>query len=134
MTILSWNKQYLIGDWVIDDEHKGLFDLVNEFHTHWIEQRRPQEIAGILNKLMQYSEQHFSHEEEIMAGVDYPKLAHHQQEHEKLVQTIFKLNEEFAQRGSLAAQDVQLFCKHWLVDHIVYSDFDFRDFLVQKQK
>lgn len=134
MTMLSWNSQYAIGPKKIDDEHKILFDLINEFHTHWNEKFDPKEIALVLNKLIQYSEVHFRDEEAIMEKEDYPKLNAHRAEHEKLIQTIFALNEDFAANQKLASQNVQKFCKHWLVDHIVYADYEFRDFLVLKRK
>lgn len=133
MTILSWHDQYLIGARTIDDEHKALFALINEFHTHWVERRDVKEIAVVLNKLIQYSEQHFMDEESIMEKEGYPKLAHHREEHEQLIQTVFKLNEEFVERRELASHEIQKFCKHWLVDHIVYSDYEFRDFLAAKR-
>ena len=35
MALLSWTDQYLIGNDLIDTEHKELFRLINDFHTHW---------------------------------------------------------------------------------------------------
>ena len=134
MTILSWHDQYLIGERSIDDQHKELFRLVNEFHNHWISLHESKEIALVLNKLMQYAEHHFATEESIMEREGYPKLEHHKGDHEKLVKTIFMLNEEYVGKHELASPDVQKFCKHWLVDHIIYADYDFRDFLAQKRQ
>jgi hypothetical protein len=47
MTILSWHDQYLIGNSVIDDEHKELFRLINEFHSKWTETRDRQAIKEL---------------------------------------------------------------------------------------
>jgi hemerythrin-like metal-binding protein len=134
MTILSWHDQYIIGDWTIDEQHKMLFKLVNDFHTHWVEARDPKEISVLLNKLISYCEHHFVTEESIMEKEEYPKLEHHRNDHEMLAKTIFALNEQFAARRELASNDVQRFCKHWLVDHIVHSDYEFRDFLALKKQ
>ena len=134
MTILSWHDQYLIGERSIDEQHKQLFKLVNEFHSHWVLLHDPKEIVTVLNQLIQYGEYHFATEEAIMAKEGYPKLEHHQEDHEKLVKIVFLLNEEFAEKHELAANDVQKFCKHWLVDHIIYADYEFRDFLAQKRQ
>ena len=35
MALLSWSKQYLIGDDLIDAEHEELFRLINDFHSRW---------------------------------------------------------------------------------------------------
>lgn len=134
MTMLSWHDQYLIGDWTIDEQHKMLFKLINDFHTHWLEARDPKEIALLLNKLIQYCEHHFASEEAIMEKEGFPKLEQHLQDHDKLAKTIFALNEEFVHRREMASSDVQKFCKHWLVDHIVNSDYEFRDYLALKKQ
>jgi hemerythrin-like metal-binding protein len=134
MTILSWHDQYLIGEWTIDEQHKMLFKLINDFHSHWIAAHDPKEISALLNKLISYCEHHFVTEEGIMEKEGYPKRDRHHADHEDLAKTIFDLNEEFAARRELASNDVQKFCKHWLVDHIVNADYDFRDFLAMKRK
>lgn len=134
MAILSWNEQYLIGQATIDEEHKMLFRLINDFHSHWMEKRDRQDIARVLNRLIQYGEQHFRDEERIMAEEGYPKLAEHRAIHEKLVDEIFKLNEELADKSQLLERDMTKFLKQWLVDHIVYNDYEFRNFLARKQR
>ena len=50
MALLSWSTQYLIGDPVIDSEHKELFRLITPFHDHGQEKHDPQEIARVLNQ------------------------------------------------------------------------------------
>ena len=52
MALLSWNDQYLIGQPTIDDEHKTLFRLINDFHTHWSENRDRKDVARVLNQLI----------------------------------------------------------------------------------
>jgi hemerythrin len=134
MTILSWNNQYIIGDWTIDEQHKMLFKLVNDFHTDWNQVHDPKDIALLLNKLMQYCEHHFQTEEGIMEKEGFPKLEQHRGDHEKLAKTIFALNEEYVARRELASNDVQKFIKNWLVEHIINSDYEFRDFLALKKQ
>ena len=134
MAILSWNDQYLIGQSVIDEEHKMLFRLINDFHTHWVEKREHQEIARVLSKLIQYGELHFQDEERIMAQEGYPQLESHRAIHEKLIEEIFKLNEELADKSQLLGRDMTKFLKQWLVDHIVHNDYEFRNFLERKRR
>jgi hemerythrin len=134
MTILSWHDQYLIGNTVIDDEHKELFRLINDFHSKWTENRDKQAIKEVLNNLIQYCQTHFSDEEAIMAREGYVVLESHRKYHEKLVEDIFKLNQELVEKHTMLEHDLNKFLKHWLVDHIVHCDYDFRDFLVRKRR
>lgn len=134
MALLSWNDQYLIGQSTIDDEHKTLFRLINDFHTHWSENRDRKDVARVLNQLIQYGELHFQDEERIMAQEGYPELESHRAIHEKLIIEIFKLNEELADQSRLLERDITKFLKQWLVDHIVHNDYEFRNFLIRKRR
>lgn len=134
MALLSWNDQYLIGQATIDEEHKMLFRLINDFHTHWTEQRDRKDIARVLSQLIHYGELHFQDEERIMAQEGYPELESHRLVHEKLIDEIFKLNEELADQSRLLERDMTKFLKQWLVDHIVHNDYEFRNFLVRKRR
>ena len=33
----------------------------------------------------------------------------------------------------MSARDVQMFCKHWLIDHIIHYDYEFSDFLANQR-
>lgn len=134
MAILSWNDQYLIGQATIDEQHKMLFRLVNDFHTHWMERRDRQDIARVLSQLIRYGELHFQDEESIMAQEGYPQLDSHHQIHEMLIEEIFKLNEELADKSRLLDRDITKFLKQWLIDHIVHNDYEFRNFLQRKKR
>ena len=134
MAILTWHDQYLIGNSTIDEEHKMLFRLINDFHTGWSENRDRAAVAKLLNQLIQYGEMHFQHEEGIMSAEGYPQLESHQRVHEKLVEEIFKLNQELVDKSRLLDRDMGKFLKQWLVDHIVHNDFEFRSFLERKRR
>lgn len=134
MAILTWHDQYLIGHSTIDEEHKMLFRLINDFHTGWSENRDRAAVAKLLNQLIQYGEMHFQHEEGIMSSEGYPQLENHQKVHEKLVEEIFKLNQELVDKSQLLERDMGKFLKQWLVDHIVHNDFEFRSFLERKRR
>ena len=132
MAFLSWHDQYLIGDNTIDNEHKQLFVLINEFHNNWIEQRQKQAAAVVLNRLVQYAETHFQHEEDIMAAANFPELAQHAEVHAKVTETIFTLYAELVEDDKHMEHDLLKFLKSWLIDHIVQCDYKFRSYLQQK--
>ena len=133
MTILSWNEQYRIGNDLIDEEHRSLFGLFIAFHTEWAREHNPNTVIPILNQLIRYSQQHFQDEEAIMEKEQYPLLEAHHKHHEKLVEQIFHLHQQFTERSTRLEHDLQLFLKHWLVDHVVHNDFEFRDYMAAKR-
>lgn len=131
MTFLSWNDDYLIGDATIDTEHRELFRLINEFHSRWQAGRERREIALVLTQLVRYAEEHFQHEEALMAAAGYPLLDEHRRVHEELVESIFVLHEEYVkQEGNIELKTMK-FVRNWLVEHIVHNDYLFRDYLAK---
>ena len=133
MALLSWSPQYSIGNDLIDTEHEELFRLINAFHDLWQEKRDRQSIAVLLNQLIAYAEMHFQHEEVIMLDAGFPRLAEHQQIHESMVETIFKLRQTFEQDDNHLEMNAMKFIKAWLVEHIIQNDYLFRDFLARQK-
>jgi len=133
MALFSWSTRYSIGNEVIDTEHEELFRLINAFHDHWLEKRNQQAIALLLNQLVSYAEMHFQHEEIIMLDAGFPKLAEHQQVHQAMFETIFKLRQSFEEQHSHLEMDTMKFIKAWLVEHIIQDDYVIRDFLARQK-
>ncbi|MFT3849527.1 MAG: bacteriohemerythrin [Propionivibrio sp.] len=133
MTLLSWSNQYAIGDDVIDTEHEELFNLVNRFHSEWLEARDRQSIGRVFNQLVAYAEMHFRHEETIMAEHEFPQLEKHKQQHEAMVDTIFRLHRDYMEENLSLEVNTMKFIKSWLVEHVLESDYRFRDFLARKK-
>ena len=61
----TWKDEYSVGIDSIDQQHKNLFSIVNEFHSAVKQKSNKSEIFSILNKLIQYTEAHFKDEEKI---------------------------------------------------------------------
>ncbi|WP_301100573.1 bacteriohemerythrin [Propionivibrio sp.] len=133
MALLSWSNQYLIGNEVIDAEHQELFRRINAFHDHWLEKRDQQSIAHLLNQLVNYAQTHFRHEEDIMRDAGFPRLVEHQKIHESMIETIFNLRQSFEEKNIHLEMDTMKFVKDWLVNHIVDSDYMFRNFLARRK-
>ena len=133
MTLLSWSKQYEIGNDLIDNEHEELFRLINNFHSHWLEAHDRQTITRLLNQLVAYAEMHFRDEELTMQSVAYPGLEQHQQAHEAMVEMIFKLQQSYEDGSLRLEMDTMKFIKAWLLEHILEVDYLFRDFLAHRK-
>lgn len=133
MTLLSWSKQYEIGNDLIDNEHEELFRLINNFHSRWQEAHDRQTITRLLNQLVAYAEMHFRDEELTMQATDYPGLERHRQAHETMVETIFKLQQSYEEGSLRLEMDTMKFIKAWLLEHILEVDYLFRDFLAHRK-
>ena len=132
MPFLSWSKDYEVGVKQIDHEHRHLFDLINQYHEQHTRQISPSEIAQLLNRLVAYAEEHFKHEEKLMADIDYPLFDEHSERHNNLISAIFSINEGLSIDMVKASAETLEFIKNWLQNHILKDDINIGNYLRQK--
>lgn len=131
MSLLNWNDNYRIGDALIDREHRKLFDLINNFHFTYLQNHDHHNILQVLNELVRYAEEHFRHEEQIMAECSYPELDRHREIHVGLFETLFSLQTKL-EKGTIGVEKETIeFLRNWLTDHITSDDRALGVFLTQ---
>ena len=133
MALVNWKDDYSVGHVSIDQDHRKLFQLINDFHYAYATSRDRREVGLMLTTLIRYAEEHFTREEAIMAEVGYPELAVQQEQHVKLVEAIFALQSELDSRSIRLEKDLIKFLSHWLLDHIVDHDRKLGTFLAQER-
>lgn len=133
MALVNWKDDYAVGHVPIDQDHRKLFQLINDFHHAYTASRDRREVALMLTTLIRYAEEHFTREEAIMAEAGYPELAVQQDQHVKLVEAIFALQGELESQSMRLDKDLVKFLSHWLLDHIVDHDRKLGAFLAKER-
>ncbi len=131
MALFTWKDEYSTGVTQFDNEHKRLIALINELHTAMMESRSQDVVQSVLKRLVQYTEIHFKHEEDIFARTGYPDAAQHKIQHKKLVEQVLAFNTGREQNAQLSI-GVLKFLKQWLVEHIEKNDKAYGGFLNSK--
>lgn len=126
MNFLNWNDHLRTGIPVVDEQHHGLIDLVNELAPILVRSGEQPfaEIAALQARLADYAEEHFRTEEELMvrSGVDSRVFTPHRRSHAAFVAKV-KAMEEARQGGRAATGDELLaFLAGWLIVHILGED------------
>lgn len=120
--------EYYIGIELIDEEHKQLFKYADEAYELLNDEFTPDKydkIEAILVKLRDYTEKHFSDEENYMESINYKKLFTQKIQHQEFIS---KLDEFIDQHKSETEdQDKQImdileYLTEWLVNHILHVD------------
>jgi hemerythrin-like metal-binding protein len=129
MSLLAWNDSYSVGVKTIDQQHSGLFGIVNELHTAMMKGQAQGVVGPLLDKLVKYTEQHFAYEERMMAAAKYPGLMTHRAHHADLTRQV----EDFMVRykrgdGTLNIQLLR-FLSDWLTRHIKQEDKEYGPWL-----
>ena len=129
MAYLEWNENYSVGIKTMDNHHKKLFHIVNELHNGMSSGSTDEALRKIFSELTDYTKYHFTVEEDLMSKYDYPELSSHKEEHDKLIETLQDLQQQFDERkGEMTIiMKMQDFLRSWLVNHIIGLDKKYGD-------
>lgn len=126
--MFQFTDDCLIGVEEIDEEHKHLFDLLNQC-VYMLESDdgidQYTEIKDVLGELENYAEQHFAHEEAYMESIRDPELILQRAQHTHFSEQVLEfqikdIEDEESQRTTL--NELVMFLAKWLYHHIIASD------------
>ena len=125
--VYAFTKDCLIGVKNIDDEHEGLFRLINQVLK--ADKNESGIVEQLIASLKDYAKTHFQHEEAYMQQINDPELPRQKREHEAFVQKLSELdNLDFAdielgaEKNLVLLEDIMQYLTRWLYHHILGSD------------
>jgi hemerythrin-like metal-binding protein len=119
---LDWDESFGTKVALFDEQHRKLFDMVNDLHDAMQQKRSKEAIGTILSRLIAYTGSHFAAEEEAFRKSGYPGEAQHRQQHARLVEQVLDLQRKFSSGETLLTQQVIEFLQDWLINHIKKED------------
>lgn len=123
MKSIKWSRDLSVGIEEIDEDHRRLITCLDDLFTACFAGQGPLVLKGVLNRLMQYTREHFSREEDIMRKVGYPGLEDHRAEHAALVTELDDIIEQYEISNSHELSNKTLqFLEDWLTHHILIED------------
>ena len=130
--MIDWKACYETGVVVLDAEHKGLVTQINCVYEAIRERRTEEVLLSVFDALVDYTHQHFRHEEQLLEDYHCPTLQAHQLEHAELARQVGAFRKTLEGGGELSASKVMSFLRGWLLDHIVKSDIPNGVYLVAR--
>lgn len=121
-TFIQWDDNYSVGVKEIDDQHKVLFDLINQTHNAMKQNMEKAEKQKILDGLVDYTVFHFDHEEGLMRKAEYSDYDAHIEKHKKLVGQVKDFHHKFSTGAIDIDMNLMKFLKEWLSNHIMGTD------------
>ena len=94
MPVIKWNAAYSIGIDEIDEQHKKLISIINELYDAHSKGMGQVIIADTITKLFDYTNEHFSMEQEMQIQYKFPNSAAHKDEHKEFVSRLEALKQE----------------------------------------
>jgi hemerythrin-like metal-binding protein len=106
----------------IDSQHETLISLVNQLHETMLQGADKKALDGLLSRLLEHTQAHFTYEEGLMSRYKYPGYEKHKSEHSKLIQHLLDLATRYKDGDLLLSFAVELELKNWATVHIERFD------------
>ncbi|MDR3739024.1 MAG: bacteriohemerythrin [Terracidiphilus sp.] len=123
MALLNWNRRrYSVGVAKLDDQHAVFIGGLNKLHGAMIMGQGKTITGHLLQTLIDNAREHTSAEEALMTSTNYPGLAHHRAEHQKLVAKFAELQAQHQKGEDSVCIPLLQFMRDWLSTHILEED------------
>ena len=122
MPLITWEERFDVGVPAIDAQHRHLVQILNELHDAMRNGHANEVLGGLLDRLVSYTETHFTTEERLMKAVGYSDAAAHREQHQALIKQVRLLVIEWRSGRAALSMQVFGFLKTWLQGHILGSD------------
>ena len=122
---IEFDDTLITGNETIDGQHKELIAKINSFVSACEEGQGKVKAIKMLDYMQEYTEFHFTAEEELQKKVEYPELPKHHEKHEefkKTIQELYEFLEENEGPDERFMQAVKTNVVDWLFNHIKSFD------------
>lgn len=132
MATIHWEDSMSVGVSLMDVDHRKLVEILARLQNSMNERQSRELIAATIDTIIEYSVEHFRHEEEAMHLHGYPETAEHEEEHEDLMRKLREFKDN-ADRGQIASA-IQLmdFIGGYLTTHMLHADKRLGNFLCSR--
>jgi len=127
MPLITWTEEYSVGIEEIDQQHKKLIRLTNGLYDAMKQGRGKDSLLLLLEELLEYTQYHFSIEEELFERYNYVAKEVHIKEHDHLKNKVQQLNVTIRTGKGVLTIEVFNFLKDWINHHILTVDRLYKD-------
>jgi hemerythrin-like metal-binding protein len=124
---VAWKPFYSVNDPSLDAEHQRILELINKLHTAMNVGRERDVVDTVLDQLLQYTVDHFDHEERVMRDSAFPYLDSHKVLHDDMRRRTQAIHDDMS---LVTAHDMLCFLKEWWIDHIQLADKEYSPYVM----
>lgn len=112
----------ITGNLAIDDDHRHLIELIDDFRQTVESNRADSSVGQLLCDLASYAAEHFDREETFMRRFRYSEADQHRAEHDRFLSDLGELVVAFDSGRPGVADETLDFLIHWWIDHMTVWD------------
>lgn len=132
MALIEWADEYSVDVPEMDDQHRKLIGLINDLHDAMRSGKGKDSIDRILKELVDYSNIHFTAEEDLIKAHGYTGYQRQKESHAELTRKVLDFQSKFRDRQAVLTVELMSFLKDWLIVHIVGMDKQYGQFIKSK--
>lgn len=133
MSFAQWKNEYITGNSKVDEQHRHLFEIINNLHAAMLEGHAQEIIKNTVDQLLKYTIEHFTMEELLMVYHHYPNYADHKKRHTELTTKIKGISAKLTEKNQSINLELLNFLNEWLAHHIKGEDQKLVKFLRDKE-
>ena len=122
MALLEWKSDYAVGIEAVDHEHRELITLINDLHDSLSKPDSDYSVAEFLGEIYAKIAAHFALEERVMRERGYDQLADHKEDHERLLDEIREIMDDYELRGAFDEETLATRLSGWFGAHFREKD------------
>ena len=137
---MQWTDDMTVGVKKIDDQHKELFEKINDLVDAIRQHTCKYKISDVVKFLDDYIVFHFGEEEKYMQQHKYPGYPQHKAQHKLFMENFHELKKELPKLeggkkpGSYdLSMETNQVVVDWILDHIASVDKELGEFLKDKK-
>ncbi len=116
----QWSDRLDTGIIEIDHQHRSIADYINGLYDAK-QTGDLDKVGDVLSGLVDYTQNHFSFEEQLMEEAGYSFLRAHQRVHQLFINRVAEYRERFS-KGEDISDELLKLLKSWLGNHIEQED------------
>lgn len=127
MPFMKWESNYSVGIEEIDEQHKKLFGMVNDYFDAAKRQESNDALKDLFAGLSAYVLIHFRFEEKYFGRFNYENAEKHKNSHRELTEKLSDLLVKYDEGQLILAIEIGEFMRKWLISHICGTDQQYKE-------
>jgi hemerythrin len=125
---MQWDAAYSVGVPAMDLEHQRIIQMINTLQDQFATVGSRESAAEHLSQMTRYAQEHFRHEEQLLAAHHYPRLLEQRAQHAGYR----KKNQALCRATQLDVagmpEVLHTFLRQWWTHHILEEDMRYKAF------
>jgi hemerythrin len=122
MAFMTWNDSLSVKIESIDEQHKKLIEMINDFYDNVGKKSNDELISKLVKGMKNYTLMHFGTEERYMKQFDFPNFEQHKKEHDAFISKVNDLEVKLKSGKAILSFEITNFLKDWIKNHIQEED------------